>query len=198
MKFKPTIFPIGAAILWFLSTSLCCGQRINSFVNRSLFTDKQAFEEGDVVTILLMEFTEGSNLTETNTNSENRGRADAATTGKLVDLLPSFGMDSQITHRSDNRGATTTRGELQGKMTAIITEVTDNGLLSIQGSRVVIVNGEKQTTILTGVVRPEDIAADNTLYSYNIANAQISYKGKGMVTDAGKPGILTRIWNWIF
>ena len=87
---------------------------------------------------------------------------------------------------------------MSGKMSATIVEVLDSGLLSIEGTRLVEVNGEKQETVLSGLVRPEDIRPDNTVYSYSIANATISYKGKGVVTQAGKPGIIARIWNWIF
>lgn len=191
-----TILYVGIIGMMFLATAHA--QKLENVINRSLFTDKKAYHEGDIVTILLMEFTEGSNGTETNTNSDNRAQASASTSGKLSDLIPTFGLDSQITQRSDNSGITTSRGKLSGKITAVITEVLDNGLLTIQGTRAVNINGEKQTTIITGLVRTEDISSGNTIYSYNIANAQISYKGKGPATEGGKPGILTRIWNWIF
>ena len=60
------------------------------------------------------------------------------------------------------------------------------------------VNGDKQTMILTGTIRPQDITADNIVYSYYIADAQISYKGKGPVNQGQRPGWLFRIINWIF
>jgi len=47
-------------------------------------------------------------------------------------------------------------------------------------------------------VRPEDITSDNVVFSYNIANAKISYRGKGLVNTGQRPGILTRLINWIF
>ncbi|MDP8207701.1 MAG: flagellar basal body L-ring protein FlgH [Candidatus Electryonea clarkiae] len=173
-------------------------QRFDNLVSRSIFADKRAFYEGDLVTILIMEFTEGQNESGTMTNSDNQMRTDAATSGKMSDMLPSFGLNSQLRNRHNASGSTRTRGELSGKISATILEVLDNGLLSIQGSRLVQVNGEKQETVLTGIVRPEDIRPDNTVYSYSIADAQISYKGKGEVTSAAKPGIIARMWNWIF
>ena len=115
-----------------------------------------------------------------------------------IDWLPGFGLSSQLTNRHRAEGEIVTRGSLESRMTAMVTEVQDNGLLSIHGTRVIEVNGEQQVTVLTGLVRPEDVSADNVISSYNIANAQISYTGKGMVTQAGKPGIVARVWNWIF
>ncbi|MBZ0265081.1 flagellar basal body L-ring protein FlgH [bacterium] len=173
-------------------------QRFENVVNRSLFADKKAFQEGDILTILLMEFTEGVNETETNTNSDNRFEADANTSGTLGDLLTPFGIDSQLSNRSDNKGTTSSRGELRGKITATITEVGANGLVTIQGTRIVSVNGEEQTTVLTGRVRIDDIRPDNTIYSYNIAEAQILYRGSGVASEGGKPGFITRFINWIF
>lgn len=186
------------ALLVFLLATGAVAQTMGNIVARSLFSDKKGFVEGDIITVLIVEFTEGTNETNTQTNSDNRLQADANTSGKLTDILPSLGINSTMQNRHNAQGATKSRGTLSGKMTVVVTEVADNGLLSVEGTRVVNINGERQTTILTGVVRPEDVSAGNTVYSYNIANAQISYKGKGLATQAGKPGILARIWNWIF
>ncbi len=51
---------------------------------------------------------------------------------------------------------------------------------------------------LTGVVRGRDIQPDNTIYSYNVADANIVYEGQGIVQAAQKPGLLRRILNWVF
>lgn len=173
-------------------------QTMNDVVRKSMYADKKAFNEGDIITVLIVEFAQGSNQTDSQTNSDNRLTSGATTSGKLNSLLPGFGLDSQLTNRHEAKGQMTTRGSLESKMTAMVTEVLDNGQLSIQGTRMVDVNGNKQTTVLTGIVRPADVLPDNTIYSYNIANAQISYTGKGAIPDAGKPGIIARIWNWIF
>jgi flagellar L-ring protein precursor FlgH len=173
-------------------------QMMKEVVARSLYADKKAFNEGDIITVLIVEFAKGSNSTNTSTNSDNRLTADANSSGNLTSMLPSFGLNSQLSNKHEAQGETSTKGSLESKMTAIVTEVMENGLLSVQGTRQVDVNGEVQTTVLTGLVRPEDVRTDNTVYSYNIANAVITYKGKGMATTAGSPGILARLWNWIF
>ena len=77
-------------------------------------------------------------------------------------------------------------------------EVLPNGDLMIQGEREIGVNEETEILSLSGVVRPEDIGAGNLVYSTDIANARISYKGKGMVTSGSRPNIIVRLLSWIF
>ncbi len=190
------LLTVGLTVL--LLASMASAQRFNNIVDRSLYCDKQAFHEGDIVTILLYEVTQGKNSTETRTLSDNEMDADLGTGGLLDDMLSPFSARSTLRNRNDSEGATSTQGKLVGKITAIVTEVQDTGLLAIQGTRIVNVNGEKQETTITGVIRPEDVRPDNTVYSYQVAEAQISYSGSGLATDAGKPGILTRVWNWVF
>ncbi len=173
-------------------------QMINSVVSRSMYADKKAFNEGDIITVLIVEFATGTNESNTSTNSDNRTTISANTSGKFSSMLPSLGLNSQLSNRHDAKGGTQTSGTLESKMTAVVTEVQENGLLTVQGSRSVDVNGEVQITTLTGLIRPEDVTAANTVFSYNIANAQISYAGKGHVTSAAKPGFFAKIWNWIF
>lgn len=171
-------------------------QTMKEVVARSFYADKKAFNEGDIITVQIVEFAQGTNQTNAKTNSDNRLDASADPSG--LGWVPNFGLTSQMTNRHTAEGEITTKGSLESKMTAVVTEVQENGLLSIQGTRTVEVNGERQETILTGMVRPEDVSSDNMVYSYNIANAQIAFKGKGLATDAGKPGIIARVWNWIF
>ena len=60
------------------------------------------------------------------------------------------------------------------------------------------INGDRQLIEVSGVCRSRDIAADNTILSTYIAEAQIAYSGTGMLQDAAQPGMLTRIVNWLF
>ncbi len=173
-------------------------QTIKGVVARSMYSDQKAFGEGDIITVLIVEFTKGANETGTTTNSDNRTSADVRTSGTFNDLIPTLGLDSDLTNRNESTGKTESRNMLESRMTAVVTEVQENGLLIIQGTRTLEVNGEAQTTTVTGTVRAEDVGSDNTVYSYNIANATISYAGKGMVNDAGKPGFFARMWNWFF
>jgi len=77
-------------------------------------------------------------------------------------------------------------------------EVLDNGNLIIQGEKQIVVNDEAEMLVVTGIVRPQDISGENVVYSTDIANTEISYKGKGMVSDYSRPSLLVRLLTWLF
>ena len=73
-----------------------------------------------------------------------------------------------------------------------------NGLLRIEGRQNITVNGEVQEIIVTGLVRSKDIASDNTVLSTYVADAEIIFTGNGSLGDKQMPGLLTRLFNWLF
>jgi flagellar L-ring protein precursor FlgH len=77
-------------------------------------------------------------------------------------------------------------------MSAIVTQVLPNGNLVIEGKRLVRVNNEEQVMILSGVIRPRDVAADNSILSTLVADAKIFYSGEGVIADKQRPGWLSR------
>jgi flagellar L-ring protein precursor FlgH len=163
----------------------------------SLYSDNRAHRVGDVVTIYIVEFATASNSSSTSTDKKSTATASGSGTGALK-FLPVFGMEGGTAAAFRGEAKTARNGVLKAKMTARITAVDDNGNFVIEGSREVTVNSDRQLTVLQGIVRPEDITSDNVVYSYNIANAKISYRGKGTVNTGQRPGILTRLINWIF
>ena len=83
-------------------------------------------------------------------------------------------------------------------MVARVVEVLPNGDLRIEGQKSIVINGEKQLTILSGTVRQVDITPQNTITSDLIGDAEISYKGKGVLANTERPGFFARIFDWIF
>ncbi|MFC2150518.1 flagellar basal body L-ring protein FlgH [Calditrichota bacterium] len=163
----------------------------------SLFTDKKAYRTGDVVTILLMEFSQGSNTASSDNNIEHQLGINGTSSG-ILDFIPGMGLDADMNSDYKSNGGTSRKGDLRGKIAARVVEVLPNGNLYLEGQRTVEVNGEQQVTILSGLVRPEDISAGNTVYSYLVADASITYRGKGAVSDTAKPGIISRFITWLF
>ncbi len=188
------LLPIVAATVM-LSTPLHA-QRVGS--DGSLFTDIKAARVGDLLTVLVYEDAQASNSSQLKT--EEKSDASTKSTGGVGPLkfIPLFSADNANNNKYDGKGENSRAGLLKGKMTVEVIAERNNGDLVIQGSRVVTINSDHQTMTLTGIVRRADINPDNTLESYNIAEAQIVYTGKGPGTDGSKPGLITRALNWIF
>ena len=85
---------------------------------------------------------------------------------------------------------------LEAKLTARVIDVFPNNTLLIEGSRTIQVDESKLKVILTGVIRPQDIQADNTIKSTYIADAKIEYVEEGL-GNVNKFGLLTRLWHWL-
>jgi flagellar L-ring protein precursor FlgH len=83
-------------------------------------------------------------------------------------------------------------------MTVRIVNIDAAGNLMIEGVRVVSINGEDEITSLSGIVRPQDVGSDNTISSHNIADAKISYKGKGAINEGSRVGLISRLFNFFF
>jgi flagellar L-ring protein FlgH len=84
---------------------------------------------------------------------------------------------------------------ITAQMAVRVVDVLPNGNMVIEGTLRTAFSGEKQDAVVRGTVRPDDIAANNTLLSYNIADATIQFLSKGTITDSQKKGWFTRVWD---
>ncbi len=80
----------------------------------------------------------------------------------------------------------------------MVREVLPNGNLVVQGTREVLVNHEQQFITLTGIARPQDITRDNVVLSTQLADANITIGGLGVVADKQRSGWGTWIFDWIW
>jgi len=156
----------------------------------------RSFEVGDLITVLIVEQAKATQ--EAKSSSDDRGSINAGPgTGFLAKLLPDS-IGASWGNSSAGEGTTSRGGSLQGKITVQVTAVNPNGTLIIEGRQVIKVNSEDQILKITGMIRSEDVSLDNLTLSSNIANAVIEYQGNGNINNAQKPGILTRVFHWIF
>jgi flagellar L-ring protein precursor FlgH len=164
----------------------------------SLFTDMKAHRVGDLLTILIFEDASAEN--ETNTESKKSTTTDISGGPGVgpLDFIPLFGVSASGQADFRGEGKTDRATKLRARMTARVTSITANGDLLIEGKRVIGVNDDKEAITLTGMVRPVDVAADNTVPSYVIADAQIIYNGRGPVGTGTRPGLIQRLVNWLF
>lgn len=169
--------------------------RQNSF--SSLFSDQKAAHVGDAITILVVESSQASNDAETSAGrTSSLGLSGQANVGNAAGQGGSVSLGTNNDFKGS--GSTKTTGMIQTKISATVDSVLQNGNMIIKGSRKISINGEEQTIFIKGLVRASDIMPDNSIMSYNIAEAEITFKGDGMINKVQSPGWLTKFFHWIF
>lgn len=163
----------------------------------SLFNDRKAHFVGDVITVTLSERTVSRKSSGVNT-SKNSGTEFNA--GPLLGANPTFkGRDLSTNLEQDRtfkgNADADQSNSLQGNITVTIAEVLPNGNLVVRGEKWITLNRGDEFIRISGIVRPEDIAPDNTIVSTRLANAKISYSGSGELAATQKMGWLTRFFN---
>jgi flagellar L-ring protein precursor FlgH len=164
----------------------------------SLYSDVKAARVGDIVTVVIVENTLASNSSKITTGKDTRFTAAGDEGTGALDFIPGFSANASLGKQHEGSGVTERSGSIVGRMAAVVVGVEDNGCLSIRGEREIVINDEKETLVLSGTVRPQDITTGNVVYSTSIANTAITYKGKGIVTSGSKPGIIARIVSLFF
>ncbi len=163
----------------------------------SMYQDRIARNVGDILTIEIMDNTTASVTANTNTKAEYGAELEAGGTGAL-DFIPLLSGSGGSKSEHKGNGNTARQGSLRGSITVKIVEVYSNGNLRIEGQKEVVINGERQLTILSGIIRSVDITPRNTITSDMLADASITYKGKGILANAERPGFISRIFDWLF
>jgi len=164
----------------------------------SLFTDIKAHGIGDILTVKIYEDAQATNLSQTNVTKEGSFQTSGGPGIGTLDFIPIFGAAGENKNEYKGTGNNTRAGNLKARMTVRVVAMRTNGDLVVEGNRLITINNDTETLTLSGIVRPQDIDAGNTVESYNIADAQISYRGKGPASTGSRPGIVIRFLNWIF
>jgi len=161
----------------------------------SIYTDKKAAKAGDIVTIIIVESAVSTQAASTDAKKDSSIKTGPGV-GPVIKNIPFFQYSGGDSMQAS--GSTTRSSNFTAKMTAVVTKVLDNGNLEIEGTRIVQTNKEKEEIKLTGTIRQQDIATDNTVLSTYIANAQITHQGSGPVGSRQKEGIVSRILKMLF
>ena len=162
--------------------------------SRSFFKDQRAHQVGDLltVTVNITDQANFANETQRNaTGSEGSAITDflgAKTLGaQAAKVLPGNILQANGTTQYDGKGTIQRQESLTTNIAAVVTQVLPNGNLVVEGKQEIRVNAEMRELIVAGIVRPEDIQSDNTIDSSKIAQARISYGGRGQITDIQQP-----------
>ena len=163
----------------------------------SLYSDSRAHEVGDILTITVAENTSAKSSANTKTAHDDSVSAFGGT-GLFDRLFHSLSMSANQSRSGNGTGQTTRSGSLVTTLSVVVKEVLPNGTLRVEGSRMVGINRETQKVVFSGLVRPEDVAPDNSVASTQVASVEVRYDGKGIVGDTQRPGILSRIFKFLF
>jgi flagellar L-ring protein precursor FlgH len=169
----------------------------------NIFSDHRARSVNDIVTIIVLE---QSTTSRSGSTTTSKSTARTASINDFPGLaLPTrnakaaanlkFDIAGEAEH--EGKGAIDRSDRVTAQIPARVVKVFDNGNLLIEGRRAILVNDETQTATISGIVRPQDITGSNTVLSSQIADAEVQIVGKGVISEAQRPGILYRLLDWL-
>lgn len=177
------------------------GAIYNNGVDIRLFEDRKARRVGDILTVRLKEQTNASKNSQTSTSKASEATLGNPTVlGRALshDGIPLFDGALSGDQSFDGAGSSSQSNSLLGDITVTVVQRLPNGNLRIRGEKWVTLNQGREFIRLSGIIRPEDIDPDNSLQSYRIADAQITYSSKGVLAAANKMGPIARFFNSVF
>ena len=159
----------------------------------TLYEDKRAYRVGDILTVELNERTQSSKSADASIDKNTGINVGVPLAGNLN--TAELAMELNSRSRFDGESAASQQNFLRGSITVRVTDVLANGALAIRGEKWIKLNQGDEYIRLQGLVRPEDIDVTNRISSQRIADARISYSGKGDLASASQAGWFTRLFN---
>ena len=190
--YGPTL-PIASA-----DAALPPGTVYNPSGSFDLFMDLRARAVGDILTINLIERTDASKESSTSTSKgTNVDTGLPIFAGRPITNNGSPILNNELESSSSFDGAadSSQSNSLNGSITVTVAERLANGNLLVRGEKQITINQGQEYIRLQGIVRPVDIGPANTVASTKIADARISYSGKGNLANSNRAGWLARFFN---
>lgn len=169
------------------------GGLFRSGYSGSLIGDKRAVRVGDILTVVLDESTQSSKSAGTSFGKTASAAIGIPTVlGKTYDRLES---SADAERDFDGSAESSQQNTLRGSIAVTVHQVLPNGTLLIKGEKALRLNQGDEYIRLVGLVRVDDIDRSNQISSQNVANARISYSGRGVLNDSNSAGWLTRFFT---
>ncbi|EQA73080.1 flagellar basal body L-ring protein FlgH [Leptospira noguchii] len=185
---------VGSLVCFFLlgSNFYLTAQDSSLWTDKNPYSVRQSMKVGSTLYVkirngLQAEFELESNADETLTLK-------AMPDKKIIPDMPSYNNDRTITRK--NKGKIKSIGKIKGNLTVLVTAINPNtGLLTIQGQKVNVINGEENSLLLSGTVSPEFVEKDLSIDSDKIANLQLNFNGKIRPQQVSPPISIKTITN---
>jgi len=165
--------------------------------NLTLFDDVTARRVGDTVTIVLAEKTQASKSASTDaTKDSSIDTGIPILGGGGVTLNGNQILSNKWDTKQDfgGKGSSSQSNELNGSITVTVADVYPNGNLLVRGEKWLTLNQGEEFVQISGIIRPSDIERNNSVPSFKVADARITYSGNGAIADSNRPGILARFF----
>ncbi len=167
----------------------------------SLFEDLRASRIGDILTVIIDEESKGKGDATTKLGKSSGIESGisnflgliAAITDRYPDMDPNALLKMMSKSDFKGEGTTSRTGKLEGRIAVRVMKVLPNGDLFVEGHKVILLNEEELHFYVSGVIRQLDVSPENAVRSSLIADAQVEFSGRGVVTDQQGPGWLHRM-----
>ncbi|TZG25103.1 flagellar basal body L-ring protein FlgH [Sphingomonas montanisoli] len=150
---------------------------------------------GDIVTILLVERTQAVKANSASTDRSGNVGFNPPTTGWLGKLIDKDDVTTSGGGKFDGKGAAAQSNQLNGEISVTIARVYPNGTMLVRGEKLLTLNRGDENIAITGLIRAADIGPDNRVPSTRVADARITYSGKGEIARASRQGWINRFFS---
>lgn len=157
-------------------------------------TDRRAAHVGDILTVA---FTERFAATKSQDAAATKTDSYSYTIPGVLSPINGANLTGGTNQKFAGKGSAAQSNSFTGRMSVNVVRVMPGGNLEILGQKKLTLNNGDEYVRLSGIVRPEDISADNVVMSDRIADADIKYIGAGQIADAGKEGWFHRLLNTV-
>ncbi|MGB0466185.1 MAG: flagellar basal body L-ring protein FlgH [Pontibacterium sp.] len=173
------------------------GSIYSNATSRDIYGDGRATRLGDIITVVLTESTQSSKSAKTSVDKSNQFNLPQPTImGHGLSVLgkPVSAAMTESSTEFEGQGKSDMGNSLSGNITVTVHAVLPNGTLVVRGEKWLTLNQGDEYIRVSGLVRPQDIAQDNTVISTKLADARIEYAGNGAVHDSNTTGWLAKFF----
>ncbi|MNX69165.1 Flagellar L-ring protein precursor [compost metagenome] len=167
------------------------------FLTDRLGDRRSTLGPGALVTVLVTENMIASSGATTKASKQGRTQA-SWDFGSLIPKATKSSFDLNGRNEFQGDGVTKRADTVTLLVAATIQEILPDGSLRLAGEKRLRVNDEESTVVISGIVRPYDIDGANQIQSTKVANLQVDFRGTGSASAKATPGILSRLFNWLF
>ena len=191
----PDYAPVSAESLQ--APPVVTGSLFQARYSMGLYTDQQARRVGDIITVIFDEQYQSSKSAET---KSDKSSTNSIVPNSVMGTVPGWknmglDVDTSADRQFQGKGEADRSNSLSGQISVSVAEIMPNGILRIRGEKWLTLSEGDEYIRISGLIRPADITPDNTVPSSKVADARISFGGRGNLNNSTKQGWLDRVLN---